>query len=127
VAGGSGSNGSGLGFEPEPNCGNGCTTWKTLTVGIWAGFHLKTRPLQAQLFRSNEGFEFRSYHDVMYAQIVQFWPRFHILLSNLRSDQYSVSRCRKPANFSENLRLFDSHSTNMGQMSNLKLAGERSA
>jgi len=47
------SNGSGLGLEPEPNRGNGFTTWKTWTVGIWAGFHLKTRPLQAQMFHSN--------------------------------------------------------------------------
>ena len=47
------SNGSGLGLEPEPNRGNGFTTWKTLTVGIWAGYHLKTRTFQAQISRSN--------------------------------------------------------------------------
>jgi hypothetical protein len=30
-------NSSGLGLAPEPNRGNGFTTWKTRTVGTWAG------------------------------------------------------------------------------------------
>jgi hypothetical protein len=39
---------------------------------MWASFHLKTRPLETQVFRSNEVFEFRLYHDMMYTQILQF-------------------------------------------------------
>jgi hypothetical protein len=52
------SHGSGLLLEQEPNRGNGFTTCNTQTVGIWAGFHLKTHPLQAQISCSNKVFEF---------------------------------------------------------------------
>jgi hypothetical protein len=94
------SNGSGLELEPEPNHGNGFTKWNTRTVDISAGFHLKTPSLQAQMFRSNYVFEYWSYHDMMYTQIVQFLPLFHLPISDLRSDQYLLSRRRKPENFS---------------------------
>ena len=45
-------NGSGLGLEPELNCSNGFTAWKTQTVGIRAGFHLKTRPCKPRYLAS---------------------------------------------------------------------------
>ena len=38
---------------------------KTPDRCIWAGFHLKTLPLQAQIVRSNWVFEFWSYHDMI--------------------------------------------------------------
>jgi len=37
----------------------------TVNCCIWAGFHLKTRPLQTQMFRSNSVFEFWSYREMI--------------------------------------------------------------
>jgi len=57
--------------------------------------------------------------------IVQFYPLFHLPLSDLRSDQYWLSCCWKPANLAENMVLFHSDFTNIGQITNLKAGGER--
>jgi len=57
-------------------------------------------------------------------QIVQFYPLFHLPLSDLRSDQYSWSCYWKPAKFAENLPLFHSYSTYISQIVNLDCWGE---
>jgi hypothetical protein len=57
--------------------------------------------------------------------IVQFCGLFHLQLSELRSDQYSLSRDRKPANFTWNLALFHSDSMNIDRITNTKAGGER--
>jgi len=59
--------------------------------------------------------------------IVQFWPLIHLPLSDLRSDQYSLSRYRKPANFSQNMALCHSNSTTIGQIANPTVGDERAA
>jgi hypothetical protein len=52
-----------VGTETEPS------QWfyhmNNLDICIWARFHHKTRPLQAEIFRSKWGFEFWLYHDLI--------------------------------------------------------------
>ena len=56
--------------------------------------------------------------------IVQFRALFHLPLSNMRSDQYSLSRDQKPAIFALYLALFHIDSTNIARIANLKAGGE---
>ena len=56
---------------------------------------------------------------------MQFYELFHLPLSNMRSDEYSWSRDRKPANVAYKWHFFDIHSTNISQIANLNAAGER--
>jgi len=56
---------------------------------------------------------------------VQNEPLFHLPLLDLQSDQYALSRYRKPANFAENLVLFHCDSTNIDLIANLKAGGGR--
>jgi hypothetical protein len=58
---------------------------------------------------------------------VQFKPIFHLTLSELRSDRYSLSGCEISVDFNRNSRVLDSDSTNIGRIANLKAGGERAA
>jgi len=57
--------------------------------------------------------------------MVQFYALFHLPLSDLRDDQYSLSCDQKLVNFASKLDLVHSDSTNIGQIANLKAGGER--
>jgi len=56
---------------------------------------------------------------------VQFEPLFHLPISDLWSDQYSLSGYRKPGNFGWKLPLFHSHSRNISWIANLKAGDDR--
>ena len=56
---------------------------------------------------------------------MQFYSLFHLLLSDLRSAQYWLSREWKPANFAWNLPLCHNHSTNISPIANSNGGGER--
>jgi hypothetical protein len=55
---------------------------------------------------------------------LQFYVLFPPTLTDLRSDQYSLSRDWKPVNFALHLALFHSKSTNVGRIATLKALGE---
>jgi hypothetical protein len=59
------------------------------------------------------------------AQIVQFYALFHLPLSDLRCDEYSLNRCEVKPYMKEKSRVFDHNSTNIGQIAYLKAGGER--
>jgi len=63
----------------------------------------------------------------MYTYIVQHEPIFHLPVSELKSDWYSLSDCEIRVDFYRNSRDFDSDSTNIGRIANLKAGGERAA
>ena len=52
---------------------------------------------------------------------------FHLPVSELWCNQYSLCCYRKPANFASNLMLFHSDSTNIGRIAILNAGGERAA
>jgi len=58
---------------------------------------------------------------------VQFWPLFHLPISYWWYDQYSLCLNWKPGNLASNWHLFNSHSTNISRIVNLKTEGERAA
>ena len=60
-------------------------------------------------------------------QIVQFWPLFHLPLSDLRLDQYSSNRGEITSLFGQYSRVFNSDSTNISPTANLRAEGERGA
>jgi hypothetical protein len=59
--------------------------------------------------------------------MLQFQSLFRLPLSNLQSDWYSLSACEIMANYMRNYRVFNRDSTNIGQITNLTLEGERPA
>jgi len=64
-------NGSGLGFEPDPNRCHWFYDIKNPDRSFWASSCLKTRPMWAQLFHSSQVCEFWSYHNMIYMWIMQ--------------------------------------------------------
>jgi len=56
---------------------------------------------------------------------VQHQSLFHLPLSDLRSDWYSLSGCEIKAQFKRNWRVFDRDPTNTCRIANLKPGGER--
>jgi len=57
--------------------------------------------------------------------IVQFCALFHLPLSDLRSDQYSLNRCEIRPDLKQTLCVFDRDSTNIGRIAYLKAGVER--
>jgi len=57
--------------------------------------------------------------------IVQFCALFHLPLSDMRLDQYSLSGDRKLVILASDLAFFHSNSMNIGLIANLKAGGER--
>jgi len=58
---------------------------------------------------------------------VQFESHFHLPRSDLRSDKYSSSPNRNPANFADIQPSFHNQSTNISRIANLNAGGERAA
>ena len=56
---------------------------------------------------------------------MQFWPLFHLQVSDLQSYCYSLSSCRKPTNYAINLAFFCSNSINIALKANLKAESGR--
>jgi hypothetical protein len=100
---------------------------KTPDLCFWACFHLKTRPLQAQIFRSNYVFEFRLYCNTIYTWIMQCLELFHLLVSNLESEQYLLSHCWKPTIWVWFWVLFHSNSMDTDWIVNWRPGRERAS
>ena len=58
---------------------------------------------------------------------MQFLSLFHLPLSDLRYNKYSLGRDRKPAKFTWSLPLFNNHSTNISRIAHSNSGGESAA
>ena len=58
---------------------------------------------------------------------MQFVSLVHRLLSDLRSDKYSLSCDQKPTHFAYMQSLFHNHLTNISRIANLNAGGDRAA
>jgi len=112
-------------FHPKLDCGNRSYHTKNPDEWKWASFTTKNPAFHVHNFGSNYVFAFWSYHDMIDMYIVQFEPLIHLPLSDLQSDQYSLSNFRNGANVPYNVIWFHRDSTIIGLIANLTAGGKR--
>jgi len=83
-------------------------------------FLARSTILHTQHIDSNSVFEFKFYHNMIYTYKMQFWTLSHHLVSDLRSDQYSLSHCTN-SRFS---LFIHGNSINIDRIANWRQGGE---
>jgi hypothetical protein len=117
---------SGTAKYPDQLCHGGVVTrTRHKPAVVWPGC---TRTAVSYFCFSNLGpnsvFEFWSYQDMISMQIVQFQPLFHLPLSDVWLNQYSLNYGEIKSYVERTLRVVDGDSTNIGPMANLGARGE---
>jgi len=84
-----------FGFRPKPVCANGSYHTKNPAHWKWVGFTTKNPAFTPDNFACNWIFQFWLYRDLISTLIVQIQPHCHLPISDLRSNQYSLSCYRK--------------------------------
>jgi len=101
-----------------------CTTLNTWTEAFGL-FSTQSHLWTFQMSQCNYVFEFSSYNNISYTRNMQLKVRFHLPLSKLRSDWYSLSCCGKPAIFNWFSAYFHSESMNIYPIAICTMGAER--